>query len=136
MQSRVANAGSDNAPPVFSTGRVILWWELRRLLYNFALLVIGLPAVLGMMLLMEKAHPHVDDDFLPFLGIVLYGFMANLCYTLGWSVELMGRRTDPVSARARGQWMFRAGMVFSCLLTSLPFWFGCVYWALNRAHAR
>jgi hypothetical protein len=112
---------------------VIRWWELRRLLYNAILLPIGIASVLGMMWLMEKVTPGVGDDFTPFLGIVLYGFMANLCYTLGWIVELIGRRKDEAGARLRARELFIIGLGFSCLLTSTPFWFGLIYWLTHRS---
>ena len=52
------------------------------------------------------------------LGVLAYGLMANLCYTLGWVIELRSRKTDPVAARQRGQWMFRAGLLFSVSVSS------------------
>ena len=73
---------------------------------------------------MTKLIPLGDDAIEPMglvVGVVVYSAMANLCYTLGWVVELWSRKTDPVAARLRGQWMFRAGLLFSCVLTSLPF---------------
>jgi cytochrome bd-type quinol oxidase subunit 1 len=117
-----------------TAGKVILWWELRRILFNAILFVIGLAAVIGGLSLIDVVDPNRDVGT-PLLGIVLYGFLANLFYTLGWIVELAGRQTDPASARLRGQRMFRAGMLFSCVLTTLPFWFGFGFWALNRTHS-
>jgi hypothetical protein len=119
-------------------GQVILWWELRRLAYNAVLLLVGLATIAGYEWLMSKLIPLGEDAIEPMglvVLVVLYGAMANLCYTLGWVIELWGRKADPVTARQRGQWMFRAGLLFSCVLTSLPFWFACVYWATHRGHA-
>jgi hypothetical protein len=122
-----------------TTSQVIRWWELRRLLYNAVLLAVGVAAIAGIEWLMGRVMPLGEDAIEPMalvLGVVVYGIMANLCYTLGWVIELRRRSTDPVAARQRGQWMFRAGTLFSCLLTSLPFWFACVYWIAyrNRVH--
>jgi hypothetical protein len=118
-----------------TTGRVILWWELRRLVYNAVLLVIGGATVAGCEWLITKMIPLGDDVIEPMgliVGAVVYGAMANLFYTLGWIIELRGRKDDPVAARRQGQWMFRAGLLFSCVLTSLPFWFACLMWGLRR----
>jgi hypothetical protein len=120
-----------------TAAQVIGWWELRRLFYNASLLVIGVSAMAGMEWLMTKVIPPGEDAVEPMilvLGVLVYGFMANLCYTLGWVIELSGRKADPVKARRRGQWMFRAGLLCSCGLTSLPFWFACVYWATHQGH--
>ncbi len=121
-----------------TTGQVIRRWEARRLVYNAVLLVVGVAAIAGMEWLMTKVIPLGEDAVEPMilvLGVLVYGVIANLCSTLGWVVELSSRKTDPVAARQRGQWMFRAGLLFSCVLTSLPFWFACVFWGLHRGHA-
>jgi hypothetical protein len=105
-----------------TTAQVIRWWELRRLLYNALLLVVGAAAIAGMEWLRTKAIPLGENAVEPMilvLGVLAYGLMADLCYTLGWVVELRSRKTDPVTARQRGQCMFRAGLLFSCVLTSL-----------------
>jgi hypothetical protein len=120
---------------LLTRGEVVRWWELRRLVYNAVLLVIGVGTIAGYEWLMTKMIPLGEDAIEPMglvVGAVVYGIMANLCYTLGWMVELRSRKTDPMAARRRGQWMFRAGLLFSCVLTSLPFWFACLMWGLHR----
>ena len=122
-----------------TAGQIIRWWELRRIFYNAVMLVIGLAAIAGMEWLMGRVIAKGEDAIEPmvlFLGVVVYAIMANLCYTLGWVIELWGRKIDPASARRRGERMFRAGLLFSCVLTSLPFWFACVYWTAHRGHVR
>lgn len=121
---------------LLTRGEVIRWWELRRLVYNAVLLVIGAGAVVGYEWLMTKMIPLGEDAIEPMglvVIVVVYGIMANLCYTLGWIVEMRSRKTDPAAARQRGQWMFRAGLLFSCGLTSLPFWFACLLSGLHKA---
>lgn len=121
-----------------STGQVIRWWERRRLVYNVVLLLVGVAAVAGMEWLMTKVIPLGEDAVEPMilvLSVMVYGLMANFCYTLGWILELRSRKSNPVSARQRGEWMFRAGLLFSCVLTSLPFWFACMYWATHQSQA-
>lgn len=135
MHASIAQEGMGGP---LTTGQVIRWWEIRRLLYNAVLLVVGVAAIAGMEWLMTKVIPLGEDAIEPMalvLGVVVYGIMANLCYTLGWVVELLGRKANPAAARQRGQWMFRAGLLFSCVLTSLPFWYACVYWFVHRGHA-
>ncbi len=137
MHSSLAHEGARSVP-LMTTGQVIRWWELRRLLYNAILLIVGVAAIAGMEWLMTKVIPLGEDAVEPMilvLGVLVYGFMANLCYTRGWIVELWGRKANPASARRRGQWMFRAGLVFSCVLTSAPFWLACVYWITHRSSA-
>jgi hypothetical protein len=111
---------------------------LKLLVYNAVLFVVGVATIAGYEWLMTKLIPLGEDAIEPMClvaGVVVYAAMANLCYTLGWVVELRGRRGDAVAARRRGQWMFRAGLLLSCVLTSLPFWFACLFWSLHRVHA-
>ena len=110
--------------------QVIGWWELRRIYYNAALLLIGVVAVMCMELLMSQVLPSGDDAVEPialFGGIVLYSLAANACYTLGWVLELQERH-DPVQARKRAEQRYRLGFRFSAALTTAPFWFGLLFW--------
>jgi hypothetical protein len=117
-----------------TTWGVIRWWELRRLLYNATLFAIGIASLFAMDFFMQQVVPVGKDapELETGLTIVLYGFMANLCYTLGWIAELMGRRKDEVLARSRAKKHFLLGLWLSCLLTSAPFWFGLVFWLTHR----
>lgn len=118
-----------------SSAQVIWWWELRRLAYNGALLIIGILSIAGMELVMSSALPTGTDAIEPMILMILvllYGIMANLVYTLGWIVELATRKYGRTLARQRARRMFQAGFVFSCVLTTLPFWFGCAW---RIAHA-
>jgi hypothetical protein len=119
-----------------TTWEIIRWWELRRILYNLILFTIGVASIIGMELLMDKVIPVGEDAVEPFamaLGVVVYGIMANLCYTLGCVVELIGRRKDEVGARLRAKKLFLVGLWLSCLLTSAPLWFGLIFRLTHRA---
>lgn len=113
------------------TWQIIWWWELRRLPYNAILFVIGIASIFAMEFMMQPAIPAGEDAVEPFaliLGVVAYGVMANLCYTLGWIVELVGRRTNEIYARSCAKQNFKIGLWFSCILTTAPLWFGLVFW--------
>jgi hypothetical protein len=118
-----------------TAGQIIRWWELRRLLYNAVLLVIGLAAIAGMESLMNTVIPAGEDAVEPLaliVGGVFYGIGANLFYTLGWIVELYERKIDTEVARQHANLFFRIGLAFSCLLTTMPFWFGLVFWLAHK----
>ena len=122
-----------------TNAQVIRWWEWRRLVYNLALLIIGITSIAGMEWLMNSVVPPGEDAVEPFvliLGIVLYGLLANLCYTLGWLIEMRDRVRDPVLARQRGIRRFRTGTILSCSLTALPFWAAFVIWVMHRIKSR
>jgi hypothetical protein len=114
--------------------KVILWWELRRIVYNVSLLIVGMAAVIAFEFIMNECIPKGEDAEEPMgllLGILLYAICANAAYTLGWIMELRARRVDPVAARAVAQRTFVVGYLFSCALTTAPFWFACIFCAIH-----
>ncbi len=83
---------------------VIRWWELRRLPYNAILFAIGIASIFAMDFFAQKVNSVGDAPELGTgLTIVLYGFMANVCYTFGWIAELVGRKKDEALARSRAK---------------------------------
>jgi hypothetical protein len=113
----------DEAP--ITTWGAILWWELRRIPFNLALLVIGVVSVLLMEVIAERVIPVGEDAVEPMLlmaGIGAYAVAANVFYTLGWVVELMVRRHDRVVARKSAREIFKIGFIGSCVLTTAPIW--------------
>ena len=98
-----------------SAWSVVAWWEKRRPLFNAAVGAAGL-ATLGTLALTEGHPPPFEA-----VGMVLvYGVLANICYTLGSVVDLSLRRLLGDRAPAVGPVLFRYGFVFSVGLTMLP----------------
>ena len=111
--------------------KVICWWELRRLIYNLILLIVGVATISGVFAVAGPHIPPGKDVIEPmalFFFIPRFVLIANACYTLGWIVELASRWLDPVAARRRARWMYGLGVIFACVMTSLPFWFACAHW--------
>ena len=61
-----------------------------------------------------------DPPIVAVLGVILYGIMANVCYTAGWISELVIRRAWPAEAEAFATLSFSLGLVFSVILTVIP----------------
>jgi hypothetical protein len=119
-----------------TTWEVIRWWEIRRLLYNATLIAIGIASIFAMEFFAQRVFPFGKDapELETGLTVVAYGVAANLCYTLGWVVELAGRKANELRARDHARMHFRIGLWLSCLLTTAPFWFGLVFWLAHRNH--
>ncbi len=105
-------------------GAVLLWWESRRLAYN---VIVGLTGVVTVAVLVTNALVRGDDCGIPeppllaLFAIVGYGVMANICYTLGWFAEIVGRVTvgrEPASKL--GRTAFVVGLALSIILTIAP----------------
>jgi hypothetical protein len=97
----------------------LLWWESRRLTYNKAVGSAGLVTLTGCsLLLLVVGEGIVWHELLA--GVVVYGVLANVCYTGGWLVELFARRVWGREAPYMGPWLFREGLIFSVGLTLFP----------------
>jgi len=113
--------------PLVSAWDVIGWWESRRIPFN---LIVGSAGILSCMvvgIVAAGASILFDSDFgLPnptlfaLVGILLYGIMANICFTGGWLAELLVLRVWPREADRFATVSFSSGLVFSVLLTLTP----------------
>jgi hypothetical protein len=97
---------------------LLLWWERRRFLYNRVVGAAGLVTMVGLVLLLPGWVNIIRPETLLVIG--LYGGAANLCYSLGWAVELLGRWIWGREAPDLGPLLFREGLIFSVGLTLLP----------------
>lgn len=101
----------------------ILWWEVRRIPFNF---LVGMTGLIGIALVfwIGDARVPVGEDaiepMLLFFGVPVYAVAANLCYTLGWASEVWGWG-DTVETVHRREGLFRLGLAFSIGVTALPF---------------
>jgi hypothetical protein len=135
LWSRFAPQGP--VAPEFTKTQVIFWWELRRPAYNMALFIVGLLSVVGMEFVMNAVIPLGEDAVEPLgllAGIFVYGCLANVCYTLGWVFELAWRKqADAATARRMAIGAFRAGFLFSVVLTTAPLWWSFLFWITAKA---
>jgi hypothetical protein len=97
-------------------GAIVRWWEKRRLPFN---LIVGSSGFisLGLAALASSLPPSPHGFIFSWAPIIVYGVLANICYTLGPVTELVlekiwGRRVLPT-----GPVLFRSGVMFSVGLT-------------------
>jgi hypothetical protein len=105
------------------------WWESRRMVFNKAVGAAGLVTLAGVSLF-AALPPHASFIPLPMMlvGVVVYGTLANGCYTLGWLTELLARRMWGRSAPDLGPLLFRQGLIFSVGLTLFPLLLSVFLW--------
>ncbi len=101
-----------------STWDTVVWWESRRLMYSVAVGGAGLVTLGWVNLLSLVTHGHFMP--IPWQAPLVYGVMANVCYTLGWGAELALERVIGDNAPTAGAAIFRYGFVFSVGLTLFP----------------
>lgn len=107
-----------------TVSQVIGWWEIRRAPYNLLVGLAGLINILVILTILLLTDPDRDvgSPFLTMIGILLYGIMANVCYTAGWIVELLDRKENPPTATRNAINNLKRGFLFSILLTLLLPW--------------
>jgi hypothetical protein len=116
-------------PPSLGTRKeIIAWWESRRFRFNLYIGVAGavtwlLVSVVGSF----AVKPGVDfeEPIVMLIGPVVYAFLANICYTLGWIVDTISYHGVP---RTR---LYKAGIIFSLILTILPGIWAVVAWLMT-----
>ena len=106
---------------------VILWWEVRRIPYN---LIVGTAGILTCVVavgvgiaaetLFNSEFGMPDPPIFAVLAVLLYGILANVCYTGGWIFELVVRKLRPVDADRIAVTSFCLGLIFSVVLTLAP----------------
>lgn len=106
------------APAPRSVGKIILWWERRRLAYNVAVGAAGLVSLGAVTVVASFMEGTLT--IVPWQPIVVFGALANVFYTLGAGIEVLalwvwGRSVLPV-----GPALYRMGLTFSVGLALLP----------------
>ena len=94
---------------------IIIWWEIRRVLYNLIIVPAGL-FWLGILVLMLVLHSgegeDLGDPFLPIFFVFTYIIVANIFYTFGWISEIVGRGSRPGN-RSPAPDVFISGSIIS-----------------------
>lgn len=96
--------------------QIILWWEVRRLLYNVIVLIAGIISIIVMVTAAsEHVHLQPGEDFYEPIMIPIFASLCNLCYTLGWLTEIFIKRSS-----SYGPKMFKLGLYFTLFWVFLP----------------
>ena len=116
---------------------LLRWWESRRLTYNKAVGATGLVTLAGVSVV-SALPPHpvpfgdpFGDPLLLVVGAVVYGVLANGCYSMGWLLELAARSLWGRRAPDVGPLLFRQGLIFSVGLTLFPLLLASMVWVIR-----
>ena len=100
---------------------IIKWWEKRRLFYNAAVGSAGLVTMITATTIVSFLEGRLILD--PWIGAVIFGVMANVCYCLGPTVEILITKIWGRSVLPTGPALYRMGLTFSVGLAFLPMLF-------------
>lgn len=102
-----------------SPSTLLGWWESRRPAYNA---IVGSAGVLTLatMQFIDWLPPHVLRIAVPWQAVVVYGVVANACYSCGFLLEVLCEGLWHGEVAPVGPSLFRQGLIFSVGLTLLP----------------
>ena len=109
---------------------IVAWWERRRLAYNAIVGGVGI-VTLSIVSFLGVIPPSPRWPVVPLLPVLVYGVMANVCYTLGWVVEGAAHVVWGRELRPSGPIFFRQGLLFSIGLSLLPIAVGVLDWGFR-----
>ncbi len=96
--------------------QIIIWWEIRRVLYNIIILIAG---IISIVIMTEAASGRVEleagEDLYEPIMIPIFAFLCNLGYTLGWLTEVFIKRSLTYGSK-----MFKRGLSFTLFWVFLP----------------
>ena len=100
-----------------TSGAILKWWERRRLPFNAIVGTSGLVTV-ALTTLIAGAPPVIAGGFSFYIApILIYGVMANVCYSAGSLVEMTLNKLWGADVRPVGPALWRSGLIFSVGLT-------------------
>jgi hypothetical protein len=115
------------AQPAQTDWEVIAWWESRRIPYN---LIVGTAGIICCAIilitafitekLIGEAIGLSGTPIFEILAVLIYGIMANVCFTGGWILELLSRRIWGDRAEGFGEIAFTWGTLGSIVVTLIP----------------
>lgn len=119
------------APAPRRAGAILKWWEKRRLPYNLAVGATGLFTLGYTWVLGSLFFPSGATDAGAFLILPLvYGALANLCYSLGPIAEIAIEKVFRGRVLPTGPGLFRIGLTFSIGLTLFPALLMTIVWVV------
>jgi hypothetical protein len=114
---------------VYSKWQIVVWWEHRRVYYNLLLAFVGIFTILVVEFiggLTVKPGEDVIEPMALVIVVPLFALCANVCYTLGWIIDLILQRSKP------SLHLLVTGYGFSAAVTLIPAMFFCVMFVFHK----
>jgi len=100
--------------------KVILWWEFRRLLYNFLLIIFGIFALTILSFIVKDLWSFFSPPIFFLMWTGLFLFLANIFYTSGWIFQLITRNSSNKFINRIRPKVFIYGLIFSFCIELIP----------------
>jgi uncharacterized membrane protein YhdT len=106
-----------------NTFQILLWWEIRRILYNIIVLVFG---IISLAIISAIVNVQPGEDLIEPFAVFGFAISCNLGYSLGWLTEIFRKKDKKYGPR-----MFKLGLYFTLFFVFLPLLIHIVLWILR-----
>ena len=100
--------------------KVLLWWELRRVIYNVFLVLSGILSLFILSLIIQDLGSFFSPPLFLFIGIIAFVVVANICYTAGWIFQLITIKSNNKFINKIKPKLFVIGLLFSFVIVLMP----------------
>ena len=107
--------------------KIILWWEIRRILYNFLLALLGILSLTILSFIIKDLWSFYSPPFLFFMMVIVFIISANVFYTSGWIFQLTYRNSKNKLINKIKPKIFIYGIYISAFVTLLPCFSSGIY---------
>lgn len=111
--------------------KVILWWEFRRLLYNFLLIIYGIIGLTILSFIIKDLLSFFSPPIFFLMWTALFIILANICYTSGWIFQLVTTNSSNKFINKIKPKLFIYGLIFSFFVTLTPCFFAGAYTVIS-----
>jgi hypothetical protein len=115
----------------------VLWWELRRVPFNAVLLTVSalsFVVIEGIGAQLVQPGEDVVEPMAAVVGGAIFIVGANICYTLGWTTELMWSGGDTSRTESMRSRIYRRGLTLSTLVAATPGVLVPLLWSIFGFH--
>lgn len=123
------------APAKRTVASIVGWWEKRRLPYNLAVGSAGVVSIGFMYFFVALPPGGLIAPALPLVPIAIFAGMANLCYLLGPTVEVLVQKLWGDEVLPTGPALYRMGLTFSVGLALFPALLMAIFWVARIVFA-
>lgn len=117
MLKRLFILNTDDSQPWI---KIILWWEYRRILYNFLLIVFGVFVFAILSFIIKDIWTFFSPPIFLLMLTGLFLFLANVLFTSGWVFQLLTRNSSNKFINLIRPKVFIYGLFFSFSLQLIP----------------
>jgi len=117
MLKRLFILNTDDSRPWI---KIILWWEFRRILFNFLLIVFGIFALTILSFIVKDLWSFFSPPIFFLMWTGLFLLLANIFYTSGWVFQLITRNSSNKFINRIRPKIFLYGLLFSFGIQLIP----------------